>query len=195
MVINIDTHKRSDQAEAVILHHDIIHNPRPCSTLSCSRFGTTGRHIEDQLRQWNKTIERYGLKLVEAYVTQISDIRDRNAFQSRSVRLAVPPPAGPDLHLRVPEGTHTDAYALLRRFGLILDVEASDLYPDEVGVLAVHPSVGGGVHSAQGGTEGFLWARGKEEKRRAETLRVDWTHCVRSACWRTCIGGGQANAS
>ena len=52
------------------------------------------------------TIERYGLRLVEAYVTQISDIRDRNPFQSCfPLPLSVPPPVveahgrGPGLDL------------------------------------------------------------------------------------------------
>ncbi|KAF9008542.1 hypothetical protein BDZ89DRAFT_1078965 [Hymenopellis radicata] len=189
MVIDIDTNKRSDQAEAVILHHDIIHNPATVFHFELQWIGTTGRYIEDQLRQWNKTIERYGLKLVEAYVTQISDIRDRNAFQSRPG----PPPARA-------EGTHTAhyfEYALLRRFGFILDVEASDLYPDDVDVVYsyrrspykysqfIHRS-GVAFIQVKGGTEGFLFltnrlmgsgrTRGKEEKRpavEAEKLRVD----------------------
>ncbi len=135
-------------------------------------IGTTGRYIEDQLRQWNKTIERYGLKLVEAYVTQISDIRDRNAFQSCfPLRLALLPPVVPDLQSRVSEGTHTThyfEYALLRNFGFILDVEASDLYPEQIDVVYsyrrspykysqfVHRS---GVAFIQvvGGSHGFLF--------------------------------------
>ncbi|KAG7448312.1 uncharacterized protein BT62DRAFT_1059883 [Guyanagaster necrorhizus] len=172
MVIDIDTTKRSDQAETVVLHHDIIHNPATVFHFELQWIGTTGRYIEDQLRQWNKTIERYGLKLVEAYVTQISDIRDRNAFQSCfPLRLALPPPIVPDLQSRVPEGTQTAhyfEYALLRNFGFILDVEASDLYPEQVDVVYsyrrspykysqfVHRS---GVAFIQvvGGSQGFLF--------------------------------------
>ncbi|KAK0463544.1 uncharacterized protein EV420DRAFT_1728362 [Desarmillaria tabescens] len=173
MVIDIDTTKRSDQAETVVLHHDIIHNPATVFHFELQWIGTTGRYIEDQLRQWNKTIERYGLKLVEAYVTQISNIRDRNAFQSCfPLRLALPPPSEvPELQSRVAEGTHTPhhfEYALLRNFGFILDVEASDLYPEQVDVVYsyrrspykysqfVHRS---GVAFIQvlGGKDGFLF--------------------------------------
>jgi hypothetical protein len=95
MVIDIDPHKvcrhgqpfpitylmppvrffqRSDQAESVILHHDIIHNPATVFHFELQWIGTTAHCIEDQIRSWNRTIERYGLKLVEAYVTQIGDI-------------------------------------------------------------------------------------------------------------------------
>ncbi|KAF7298947.1 DEP domain-containing protein [Mycena indigotica] len=139
MVIDIDPNKRSDQAESVILHHDLIHNPGTVFHFELQWIGTTARCIEDQLRQWSRTIERYGLKLVEAYVTQISDIRERNAFQSCfPLRLAVAPPVVPDLEKRVPLGTHTDQYfeyALLRRFDFIVDIEAAKLYPPQVDVV------------------------------------------------------------
>nr|GAT60204.1 predicted protein [Mycena chlorophos] len=139
MVIDIDPNKKSDQAESVVLHHDIIHNPGTVFHFELQWIGTTARCIEDQLRQWSRTIERYGLKLVEAYVTQISDIRERNAFQSCfPLRLAVAPPVVPDLERRVPLGTHTAQYfeyALLRKFDFIVDIEAAGLYPPQVDVL------------------------------------------------------------
>ena len=128
--------QRSDQAETVILHHDIIHNPATCFHFELQWIGTTARCIEDQLKQWNRTIERYGLKLVEAYVGQICDIRDQNPFQScYPVRLSVPPPVVNDLDKRVPEGTLTTNYfesALLRRFGFVLDIEAESTYPEQI---------------------------------------------------------------
>ncbi|KAJ7841775.1 hypothetical protein B0H13DRAFT_2286872 [Mycena leptocephala] len=150
MVIDIDPAKRSDQAESVILHHDIIHNPGTVFHFELQWIGTTARCIEDQLRQWNRTIERYGLKLVEAYVTQISDIRERNAFQScYPLRLVIPPPTVPDLEKRVPLGTHTAQYfeyALLRRFNFVVDIEA-----------AVRASLGRRVRASARRREGFLF--------------------------------------
>jgi hypothetical protein len=109
---------------------------------------------------------------VEAYVTQISDIRERNAFQScYPLRLVIPPPTVPDLEKRVPLGTHTAQYfeyALLRRFNFVVDIEAAGLYPPEVDVIYsyrrssfkysqfVHRS---GVAFVQvlGGEKGFLF--------------------------------------
>ncbi|KAF8205494.1 hypothetical protein K438DRAFT_1963936 [Mycena galopus ATCC 62051] len=172
MVIDIDPAKRSDQAESVILHSDIIHNPGTVFHFELQWIGTTARCIEDQLRQWNRTIERYGLKLVEAYVTQISDIRESNAFQSCfPLRVVLPPPIVPDLEKRVPPGTHTTQYfeyALLRRFDFIVDIEAGNLYPPQFDVVYsyrrspftysqfVHRS---GVAFVQvlGGEKGFLF--------------------------------------
>jgi hypothetical protein len=76
--------------------------------------------------------------LVEAYVMEIGDIRERNAFQSCfPLRLAIPPPIVPGLEKRVPEGTqstHYFEYALLKRFDFVLDVEATNLYPKDVDV-------------------------------------------------------------
>ena len=76
---------------------------------------------------------------MEAYVTQISDIREHNAFQScYPMRLAHPPPVIPDLEKRLPEGiqpVNYFEYALLQKFGFIVDVEAADLYPEQVDVV------------------------------------------------------------
>ncbi|KAI0949833.1 hypothetical protein AcV7_008487 [Taiwanofungus camphoratus] len=172
MVIDIDHNKRSDQAESVVLHHDIIHNPATCFHFELHWIGTTARCIDDILRQWSRTIERYGLKLVEAYVDQISDIRDRNPFQSCfPLPLAEPPPIIPDLDKRVSEGTqarHYFEYAILRKHGFVLDIEAADVYPNRVDVVYsyrrsafrysqwVHRS---GVAFVQvlGGSQGFLF--------------------------------------
>ena len=105
-------------------------------------------------------------------MTEISDVRDRNAFQSCfPLRLAVPPPVVPDLEKRIPEysqSTHYFEYALLRRFGFIIDVEAMNMYPKDVDVVYsyrrapfeysqfVHRS---GVAFVQvlGGSQGFLF--------------------------------------
>ncbi|GLB34559.1 putative vacuolar membrane-associated protein Iml1 [Lyophyllum shimeji] len=172
MVIDIDPNKKSDQAESVILHHDIIHNPGTVFHFELQWIGTTARCIEDLIRQWGRAIDRYGLKLVEAYVTQVSDIRERNAYQSCfPMRLAVPPPIVMDLEKRVPEGTQTThyfEYALLKKFGYIIDVEGANLYPEQVDVVYsyrrspykytqfVHRS-GMGFVQVLGGSQGFMF--------------------------------------
>ncbi|KAI8982913.1 hypothetical protein BD414DRAFT_579183 [Trametes punicea] len=172
MIIDVDPRERSDQAESVILHHDIIHNPATCFHFEFHWIGTTARCIEDLLQQWGRTIERYGLKLVEAYVDQISDIREKNPFQSCfPIPLALAPPELFDLQRRVPEGTQATNFfesALLRRFGFVLDIEAASHYPSQVDVVYsyrrspfkysqwVHRS---GVAFIQvlGGSQGFLF--------------------------------------
>lgn len=103
---------------------------------------------------------------------EIGDIRERNAFQSCfPLRLAIPPPIVPGLEKRVPEGTHTThyfEYALLKRFDFVLDVEAKNLYPEDVDVSYsyrrapfkhsqfVHRS-GAAFVQVLGGSQGFLF--------------------------------------
>lgn len=172
MVIDVDPNKRSDQSECLLLHHDIIHNPTTCFHFELQWLGATARCIDDILRQWSRTIERYGLRLVEAYVSQISDIRERNPFQSCfPLTLALAPPVVADLERRLPEGTPVHHYfetQLLRKLGFVLDIEAGSAYPDSVEVVYsyrrlpyrysqwVHRS---GVAFVQvvGGTDGFLF--------------------------------------
>ncbi|KAI9508459.1 hypothetical protein F5148DRAFT_1284026 [Russula earlei] len=174
MVIDMDPNKKSDRAETVVLHHDLIHNPATIFHFELHWIGTAARCIEDLLRVWTRTIERYGLTLVEAYVTQIGDIADRNPFQSCfPVRLAVQPPNVPDIERRVPEhrqgeAAHYFEYALLRRFGFVLDIETTNSYPEHVDAVYsyrrapfaysqfVHRS---GVAFVQvlGGAQGFLF--------------------------------------
>ncbi|KAI6045628.1 hypothetical protein EDC04DRAFT_2877047 [Pisolithus marmoratus] len=172
MIIDADSTKKSDQAESVTLHHDIIQNPGTVFHFELQWIGSTARCIDDMIRQWGRTIEKYGLKLVEAYVTEISNIRERNPFQSCfPIRLSLPPPVVPDLERKVPDGTqitHYFEYALLKQFGFIVDIESTNLYPRDVEVQYsyrrapfkysqfVHRS---GVAFIQvlGGSQGFLF--------------------------------------
>lgn len=134
--------QKSDQNESAILHHDIIHNPSTVFHFELQWVGTTAHCIEDLLRTWTRTIERYGLTLVEAYVNQIADIADSNPFQSCfPVPLVVKPPKILDLAERIPEGTSPTfwfEYALLKRFNFVVDVEPPGLHPSAVEVEPVY---------------------------------------------------------
>jgi len=184
----------------VILHHDVIHNPETVFHFELQWIGTTARCIDELIRYWGRMIDRYGLKLFEVYVGQISDVSDRNAFQSCfPIRLAVPPPVIPDLDKRVPEGTQTAQYfeyALLRRMGWVLDAEAAGMYPENVDVAYsyrrtlykysqfVHRT-GMGFVQVLGGAQGFVFLtnrlpgpgrmlKGKDYSRAvAEEIRLD----------------------
>ncbi|KAG8962767.1 vacuolar membrane-associated protein iml1 [Tulasnella sp. 419] len=172
MIIDVDRARKSTQAETVILHHDIIQNPATAFHFELNWIGTTARCIDDLVQSWSSSIDRYGLKLVEAYVDPIASISEKNVFQSTfPIRLALPPPVLPDLQKRLPEGTNADCYfehAILRHHGYIMDIEAGSRYPDSVDVCYsyrrssfkysqfVHKS---GLAFVQviGGVEGFRW--------------------------------------
>ncbi|KDN50969.1 hypothetical protein RSAG8_00598, partial [Rhizoctonia solani AG-8 WAC10335] len=136
MTIDVDPLRRSDQAERVILHHDMIHNPTTAFHFELNWLATTARFIDDMIISWNHALKRYGLKIVEAYVDQITDINRTNVFQSCfPIALALAPPTIPDLAKRVPEGTQVKQYfecAILKHFGYILDISAGANYPDSV---------------------------------------------------------------
>ena len=170
--IDVLVSQQSDQAEPVILHHDIIHNPATCFHFELHWIGTTARCIDDLLRQWSRIIERYGLKLVEAYLDQISDVREKNAFPSCfPIPLAVPPPQLDEVGRRIPEGTQGKRYfesAILRKSGFVLDIEGADHYTDQVDVdysyRRAHFKYSQWVHRSGvafvqvlGGSQGFLF--------------------------------------
>ncbi|KEP52401.1 vacuolar membrane-associated protein IML1 [Rhizoctonia solani 123E] len=172
MTVDVDPLRRSDQAERVILHHDVIHNPMTAFHFELNWLGTTARFIDDVIISWNHALKRYGLKIVEAYVDQITDINRTNVFQSCfPISLALAPPTIPDLAKRVPEGTQVEQYfecAILKHFGYILDISAGTNYPESVEVFYsyrrdpftysqfVHKS-GLAFCQVVGGTEGFRW--------------------------------------
>jgi SEA/GATOR complex protein SEA1/DEPDC5 len=85
MVIDADLNKRSLYAETAhvtllhalrwyltllyrILHHDIIHNPATAFHFELNWISTSARCLEELIRQWSRSIEKYGLRLVEGTV-------------------------------------------------------------------------------------------------------------------------------
>ena len=53
-VIDVDPNRRSDQAERVVLHHDVIHNPANGFHFELQWLGTTAKCIQDMLKAWNR---------------------------------------------------------------------------------------------------------------------------------------------
>lgn len=121
-----------------------------------------------------QAIEKNGLKIVEAYVDQIIDIRKKNVFQScLPIRLARLPPTLPIKYLY--DGSRADDYfecQLLKTFDFVLDVEAGSSYSDHVDVVYsyrttpfshsqyVHKS-GAAFVQIIGGNEGFRWLKNR----------------------------------
>ena len=172
IVIDVDPGRRSDRAEVAFLHHDIAHNPANGFNFQIHWLSTSARFIEDTVQSWTRTLERYGLRLIEAPIGQIKDVSLHNPFQAPvQIELALPPPSPEMYRGRLPRGTLGELwfeYALLRKFGFVLDQEASGRYPKDVEITYssrpnefeysqfVHRS---GVAFVQvlGGLDGFLW--------------------------------------
>lgn len=172
MIIDVDPGRKSERAETAFLHYDISHNPANGFNAQLHWLGTTARFIEDTVQNWTRTLERYGLKLIEAPIGQICDVGLHNPFQAAvPIHLSLaPPPLSVYAHLLPPHTNPRDYFewAILRHFGFILDQEASDRYPSDVEIIYesrpsrfdysqfVHRS---GVAFVQviGGVQGFLW--------------------------------------
>ncbi|KAL9940789.1 hypothetical protein V8E36_000277 [Tilletia maclaganii] len=172
LYVDLAAGRKSDRFETAILHHDIAHNPANGFNFQIHWLGTTARFVEDTIRNWTATVERYGLRLIEAPVGQIKDISEHNPFQApMRIKLAVAPPAPSTYAHLLPHHVLAEQYfeyALLREFGFILDQEAASRYPDTIEIVYdsrppkfdysqfVHRS---GIAFVQviGGQEGFLW--------------------------------------
>lgn len=172
MIIHVDPQNRSKDAETVILHHDVIQNPGTAFHFELNWVGTTAKFIDELLQSWSHSVEKYGLRLVEAYVDPITDVAEKSVFHSTyPIRLAVAPPSIPDLQRRLPHGTQAEQYfeyAILRHFDYILDIEAGSKYSESVDVCYSYRRSSFGhsqfVHRSGlafcvvvGGAEGFRW--------------------------------------
>lgn len=95
---------------------------------------------------WGRTVERYGLRLVEGYVDQISHISYGNVFQScYPIGFCVGPPnrehrngaaaqSQHATHIPHPPPGYYEA-ALMKRFDFIPDIVAAGEYPEVVDVF------------------------------------------------------------
>ncbi|BEJ00902.1 hypothetical protein CcaverHIS631_0507590 [Cutaneotrichosporon cavernicola] len=177
IVIDLDPHRKSDRAEVAMLHADIIHNSRNAFHFELNWLGVTAGLLDDLRFKCSTLAERYGLRFIEAPVEQIKDVGGKCAFRAPlQIRLALSPPIYPDLHLRLADTTGTAQCAqyfeyqiLTQKFGFVLDVEASDRYPDNIDADYVYRSKtkfeysqfvhrsGLGLVQCLGKEEGFLW--------------------------------------
>lgn len=159
MRYNVDPGERSYRPEVVTLHYDRLHNPDNCYHLRLEWMNTTSKLIEDCLTSWARTVDRYGLKLVEAPIDEVSQIPKLNLFRAPLiVRPALQPADVPGLGTAAsaaaaaaaaadkddsgiptpitPAQGSDDFYhvALLRKFGFVLDTESASRFPADVRV-------------------------------------------------------------
>jgi len=138
-------------------------------------IGVTAGLLDDMRQRWSVLAEKHGLRLVEAPVEQIKDIGKKCAYRPCfAIRLALAPPTISDLDERLPEQYRTANYfeyaILTKKFGFVLDVEATYRYPDDLEVQYSYRKAAVFEHSqfvhrsglalvqCVGGTQGFLWS-------------------------------------
>ncbi|KAF2129291.1 hypothetical protein P153DRAFT_396578 [Dothidotthia symphoricarpi CBS 119687] len=144
MRYDVDPRKRSYRPETISLHYDRLHNPDNCYHIRIDWMNVTAKFIEDTIVTWATSVEKYGLKLVEVPIGEISSIVDYHPFRSPYVvKLAVQPPqphpdAAWDSQHFSPLYSKTDQFAyhkaLLRKLNFVLDMEAASAFPADVEV-------------------------------------------------------------
>ncbi|KAF3904128.1 hypothetical protein AA313_de0202786 [Arthrobotrys entomopaga] len=141
MKYNIDPGKKSYRPEIVNLHYDRVHNPENCYHIRIDWLNVTAKLIEDTLTTWAKTVNRYGLKLVEAPIDEVCAITASDPFRTPTIaRLCVSPPNQSSIEAStasLPTLFHdTFSYheAILKKFNFVLDLESSKNFPQDVEV-------------------------------------------------------------
>jgi len=162
MKYDIDPSRKSYRKEHINLHYDRLHNPDNCYHIRIDWMNTTAKLIEDQLASWARTVDRYGLKLVEAPIDEVSTIPWTNPFRSPYIfKFCLPPPPPPptlstispttesmDLspilsptqpapllhHSHNQNDNHFYHRLALRKLGFVLDTEAAKNFPPTVSV-------------------------------------------------------------
>lgn len=127
--LDVDTRHESHRTEVVYLHYDRVHNPAASYHIRIEWLTATTRLVHHLLRSISNMGWRYGLRLVEAPIDEISHITNMNPFREPlEIALAATPPAS----------THQFYYhqeLLTKRFDFVVDTEAADLFPPSVDVL------------------------------------------------------------
>lgn len=126
-----ERHKRSWRQERIILHHDTVHNPSSCFHIQLEWLNTTAKLVQDSVVSWARTLEPYGLRLVEIPIGEASSITHTHPFRAPYlIKLALQPPDW----AAEPNGKRDQTLqrALLRSFGYVLDFEAASAFPSQV---------------------------------------------------------------
>ncbi|RMZ75654.1 hypothetical protein DV737_g5172, partial [Chaetothyriales sp. CBS 132003] len=150
--LDVDPRRKSNRPEIVTLHYDRLHNPENCYHLELSWLNATSKLVDDAIVAWTTQAEKYGLKLVEVPITEVSKIPVREPFRAAvRVRLAEPPPfkainekgGNGNIYLTATSfAPHSSSTSdkhfyhkqLLKHFDFVLDIESVSEFPSNVDI-------------------------------------------------------------
>ncbi|RMZ86990.1 hypothetical protein DV736_g5782, partial [Chaetothyriales sp. CBS 134916] len=147
--LDVDPRRKSNRPETVTLHYDRVHNPENCYHLELSWLNATSRLVDDAIVAWTTQAEKYGLKLIEVPITEVSKIPAREPFRGTvRITLAETPPSkainessNSNVYFTAtPFSPHTSSTSdkhfyhkqLLRHFDFVLDMESQSEFPSNV---------------------------------------------------------------
>ena len=143
LIYDVDHRKRSYRPELINLHYDRLHNPDNCYHIRVEWMNTTPKLIHDAILSWATSVDRFGLRLVEVPLDEISSTTSTHPFRSPyQVKLAQHPPGKQpqsyfDNTSFAPQPkTERNFYqkAIMKRFNFVLDFEAASDFPGDVDV-------------------------------------------------------------
>lgn len=154
MKYDVDPKKQSYRPEIITLHYDRLHNPDNCYHIRIDWMNVTCKLIEDAISSWARTVDRYGLSLVEAPIDEITSIPQRNPLRAPAIiKPCLAPPQttlcsliGVDAAASVDMSASFSAAvskpdplyyhkSILRKHGFVLDSEAAKNFPADVEVV------------------------------------------------------------
>ena len=148
--LDVDVRRRSNRSEVVNLHYDRLHNPENCYHLELSWYNVTSKLVDDAVVSWTTQAEKYGLKLVEVPIRELSKVPDNEPFRApHRIKLISEPPKQPSNGTNGDGSTFFTATSftplqplnsdvhfyqkqLLKRFNFVLDLEAVSEFPENV---------------------------------------------------------------
>ncbi|KAK2747551.1 vacuolar membrane-associated protein iml1 [Myotisia sp. PD_48] len=143
MKYDLDPRKRSDRPEIIDLHYDRLHNPDNCFHIKLSWMNATPKLVEDAIVSWTGVAEKYGLRLVELPISEVSSIVESQVFRRPyPIKFKYDPPDPPSSMIFTSSSfashgssdRHYYQKALLKKFDFVLDFEASSSFPTDVEV-------------------------------------------------------------
>ena len=142
LIYDVDHRKRSYRQELITIHYDRISSADDCYHLRIDWMNVTPKLIEDAITSWATLGERFGLRLVELPINEVSRINQVHPFRGPYVipLAKLPPEEQPysysDKTSLTPKTVTSFPYhkELLKKFNFVLDLEAASDFPSSVDV-------------------------------------------------------------
>ncbi|RMZ79129.1 hypothetical protein DV738_g3422, partial [Chaetothyriales sp. CBS 135597] len=83
--LDVDPRRKSTRPEIVTLHYDRVHNPENCYHLELTWLNATSKLVDDAIVAWTTQAEKYGLKLVEVPITEVSKLPVQEPLRAASL--------------------------------------------------------------------------------------------------------------
>ncbi|KAL9059610.1 MAG: hypothetical protein Q9162_001115 [Coniocarpon cinnabarinum] len=141
---NIDPKHVSTRPEIITIHYDRLHHPENCFHFMLEWTNATAKLVEDSLHTWAAIAAKHALRLVQlpiAEVTKTPQINPlRTPYAIEMILKAAPtlPILATDSPMlkagRASSAKHIQKQ-LLKKFGFVLDFEASSSFPADVEVV------------------------------------------------------------